>query len=78
MITKRFKLTAHRTTDLFSEIEGAIKKYNGHLLEGKLNDTDDGDFVGNFTMECDREESFKKIIKNLRAIPNIIQIATRV
>jgi len=78
MITKRFRLTAHRTTDLFSEIEGAIKKYNGHLLEGKLNDTDDGNFVGNFIMECDREESFKKIIKNLRAIPNIIQIAPRI
>lgn len=74
-IVRRFRVTSKRTLDLFSEIEGAIKKYKGHLIEGRLNDTDDGQLVGNFTMEIDKEESFSKIVKSLRAIPNIIQIS---
>jgi len=34
--TRRFQITARMTSDLFSEIEGAIRKYRGHLIEGKL------------------------------------------
>ncbi|MGX8678311.1 MAG: RelA/SpoT family protein [Sphaerochaetaceae bacterium] len=75
LIVRRFKVTSKRTADLFSEIEGAIRKYKGHLIEGRLSDADDGQLVGTFTMECDKEESFSNIIKSIRAIPNIIQIS---
>lgn len=74
LMVRRFKVTSKRTADLFSEIEGAIRKYRGHLVEGRLSDSDEGQLVGTFTMECDREESFSNIIKSIRAIPNIIQI----
>ncbi|MGP1419526.1 MAG: RelA/SpoT family protein [Sphaerochaetaceae bacterium] len=75
LLVRRFKVTSKRTLDLFSEIEGAIKKYRGHLIEGRLNDTDEGQLVGTFAMECDKEESFSNIMKSIRAIPNIIQIS---
>ena len=40
--TRRFQITARMTSDLFSEIEGAIRKYRGHLIEGKLEENDRG------------------------------------
>lgn len=75
MIIRRFKVTSRRTLDLFSEIEGAMRKYKGHLIEGRLDDGEEGQLVGTFTIECDREDSFSNIVKSIRSIPNIIQIS---
>ncbi len=74
-ITKRFMVTSKRTQDLFSEIEGAIRNHSGHLVAGSLIDDEIGNLVGTFTMECDNEESFKKVVKSIRNIPNVIKIA---
>ena len=74
-ITRRFMVTSKRTQDLFSEIEGAIRNHSGHLVAGSLIDDEIGNLVGTFTMECDNEESFKKVVKSIRNIPNVIKIA---
>ena len=74
-ITRRFMVTSKRTQDLFSEIEGAIRNHAGHLVAGSLIDDEIGNLVGTFTMECDNEESFKKVVKSIRNIPNVIKIA---
>jgi GTP pyrophosphokinase len=74
-LTKRFSITSKRTYDLFGEIEGALRKYKGHLIEGRLHDDDEGKLMGTFTMEVEREEDFKKIIKNLKTIPNVNTIS---
>ena len=74
-ITRRFMVTSKRTQDLFSEIEGAIRNQAGHLVAGSLIDDEIGNLVGTFTMECDNEESFKKVVKSIRNIPNVIKIA---
>ncbi len=71
---RRFRMTARRVSDLFSEIEGAIKKYNGHLVAGKLSSEINGTMTGFFTIEIDRSEQFKRVLKNLRMIPAIINI----
>jgi GTP pyrophosphokinase len=73
-ITKRFLVTSRRTQNLFSEIEGAIRNSHGHLISGSLVDDEIGNLQGTFTMECDREDDFKKIIKAIRTIPNVINI----
>lgn len=70
-LTKRFSVTSKRTYDLFGEIEGALRKYKGHLIEGRLHDDDEGRLIGTFTMEVEHEDDFKKIIKNLKTIPSI-------
>jgi guanosine-3',5'-bis(diphosphate) 3'-pyrophosphohydrolase len=70
---KRFKVNARDTEDIFSEIEGAIKKYNGHLIDGKLAESGET-LTGTFTIEIENEDDFKKVIKNLRTIPAIINI----
>lgn len=74
-LTKRFSVTSKRTYDLFGEIEGALRKFKGHLIEGRLFDDEEGKLMGTFTMEVEREEDFKKIIKNLKTIPSINTIA---
>ncbi|ORC38287.1 GTP pyrophosphokinase [Marispirochaeta aestuarii] len=72
--TRRFQITARMTSDLFSEIEGAIRKYRGHLIEGKLEENDRGNLTGFFTMELDRKEDFKTVLKSIRTIPSVMSI----
>ena len=74
-LTKRFSVTSKRTYDLFGEIEGALRKYKGHLVEGRLYDDEEGKLAGTFTMEMENEEDFKKILKSLKTIPSVNTIA---
>ncbi|MCQ2397827.1 MAG: bifunctional (p)ppGpp synthetase/guanosine-3',5'-bis(diphosphate) 3'-pyrophosphohydrolase [Sphaerochaetaceae bacterium] len=75
-LVRRFLVISRRTQDLFSEIEGAVKKYNGHLISGSLTDDDYGNLQGTFTMECSKEESYSRIVKAIRAIPNVLKITS--
>jgi GTP pyrophosphokinase len=72
--TRRFKVTAREAADLFSEIEGALKKYDGHLVSGKLQPNSKGSLTGYFSVEIDRAEQFKKVLKDLRTIPAVVNI----
>lgn len=75
LITRKLTVTSKRTANLFSEIESAVRNYNGHLLSGSLVDDENNNLYGTFTLECDKEDSYKKIIKAIRSIPNVISIA---
>ncbi len=72
--TRRFKVTAREAVDLFSEIEGALRKYDGHLISGKLQPNSKGSLTGYFSVEIDRAEQFKKVLKDLRTIPAVVNI----
>lgn len=72
--TRRFKVTAHRTSDLFSEIEGAVRKVNGHLIEGKIEENLSGNLEASFTLELDRREDVKKLMKRIRTVPSVMNI----
>jgi len=72
--SRKFKVTARKTHNLFSEIEGAVKKHNGHLIEGRLAESDNEKLTGFFTMELDNDEDFGKAVKSIRTIPSIINI----
>jgi GTP pyrophosphokinase len=72
--TQRFRIHSRYTHDLFSEIEGAIRKYRGHLISGSLEETDRGELEGFFTVEMESVEDFKKISKSIRAIPTVLSI----
>jgi GTP diphosphokinase / guanosine-3',5'-bis(diphosphate) 3'-diphosphatase len=71
---RRFRVTSRMTSDLFSEIEGAVRKYHGHLIEGKLEEDERGNLSGRFSMELEKRDDFKKVMKAIRAIPSIINI----
>jgi GTP diphosphokinase / guanosine-3',5'-bis(diphosphate) 3'-diphosphatase len=73
-ITKRFRVTASHSVDLFSEIEGAVRKQKGHLLEGKVEDSGANKLAGFFTMELDNKDDLKKVIQNIRSIPAIVNL----
>ena len=72
--THRFKVLSKMTSDLFSEIEGAVRKYKGHLIEGRLEEDERGKLSGSFTMELEKKEDYKKIMKSIRTIPSILNI----
>jgi len=74
-LTKRFSVSSKRTYDLFGEIEGTLRKFKGHLIEGRLHDDEEGKLIGTFTMEVQHEDDFKKIVKNLKTIPSINSIS---
>jgi guanosine-3',5'-bis(diphosphate) 3'-pyrophosphohydrolase len=73
---RRFRVNARPASDLFSEIEGALRKHRGHLVEGKLEENDNETLSGFFTVELDNEADFKKALKSLRTIPAIVSIQT--
>jgi len=75
---KKFQVRSRMTNDLFSEIEGAIKKYRCHLIEGKLEEDGRGNLTGSFTIEIDKNEDYKKVLKSIRAIPSVIFIQSAV
>lgn len=70
----RFRVATKKVPDIFSEIEAAVRKYSGRLLEGKLGERGDGTLAGFFTMEADTKDNLKKVSKGLRALPSIISI----
>ncbi|GHV89225.1 (p)ppGpp synthetase [Spirochaetia bacterium] len=91
LLVKRFKVEARHATDLFSEIEGAIRKYQGHLIEGRLEESADrrssdlrsGDLrsganhlTGFFTMQLEKPEDLKKVMKGIRGIPAVYSIVS--
>jgi GTP pyrophosphokinase len=73
-VTARFRLTAKRSPALFSEIEAAVRKFSGHLREGRLGERGDGTMAGTFTMEVESHEDVKRALKALRALPSVLSI----
>ena len=72
--TQRYRIHSKYRTDLFSEIEGAIRKNKGHLISGSLDETERGDLLGFFTIELERKDDAKKIAKSIRAIPAVMNV----
>ncbi len=74
--TRRFQVTARAGGNLFSEVEGALKKFHGHLIEGKLEDSGLDTLDGFFTVELDDAGDFGKVMKSLRTVPSVVNIRT--
>ena len=71
---RHFRVTSRMTSDLFSEIEGAVRKYRGHLIEGKLEEDERGNLTGRFSMELEKKDDFKRVMKSIRTIPSVLNI----
>jgi GTP pyrophosphokinase len=74
VLVRRFKITSKLSADLFPEIEGAVRKYQGHLIEGRLEETAANRLTGFFTMQLERAGDLKKVVKNIRGIPGVLNI----
>jgi GTP pyrophosphokinase len=74
VLVKRFKIDARLSADLFSEIEGAIRKRQGHLIEGRLEETAANRLTGFFTMQLEQAGDLKAVLKNIRGIPGILNL----
>jgi GTP pyrophosphokinase len=73
-LVKHFKVEARLSPDLFSEIEGAVRKYQGHLIEGRLDGTGDNHLTGFFTMQLEQPEDLRRVLKSIRGIPAVYSI----
>ncbi len=73
-VVRRFRVMARKNSDLFSQIESAVRKLNGRLLEGRLEEDEQNRLIGTFTMELDSDEDAVKMVKSIRAIPIVTMI----
>jgi GTP pyrophosphokinase len=71
---RRFKVEAKRKEALFSEIEGAVRKFQGHLIEGKLEETSENHLTGYFTVQLEAPEDAVKVLLQIRGIPSVFSI----
>jgi GTP pyrophosphokinase len=73
---RRFAVEARETkgdSSLFAEIEGAVRKFRGHLVEGKLEESGSG-IRGTFTMQLENAGDAAKILRHIRGIPAVQSI----
>ncbi|MDR1900328.1 MAG: HD domain-containing protein [Treponema sp.] len=75
-LVKRFRIEARSQANFFSEIEGAVRKYQGHLIEGRLEETAPNRLTGFFTMQLENAGDLKKLVRNIRLIPGVLGIQT--
>jgi GTP pyrophosphokinase len=68
---RRFKVEARYREDLFAEIEGAVRKFQGHLIEGKLEESSANRLTGYFTIQLENPDDVKKVLKHIRGIPAV-------
>ena len=73
-LVKRFRIEARYSANLFSEIEGAIRVRQGHLIEGRLEETAAHELTGTFTMQLVQPDDLKPVMRNIRGIPGILKI----
>lgn len=72
-LVRRFKVTAKANTDLFAEIDGAVKKCGGRILAGML-DASYSDVAGTFTISAASESTLQNMISSIRQLPSITKI----
>jgi GTP pyrophosphokinase len=72
-LTRRYHVTGKRVLDLFSEIENAVRKHGGRLIEGRLEDGQET-LSGTFTMAYSSAEDARTAERNLKHVPSIIKI----
>jgi GTP pyrophosphokinase len=73
---KRFKIEAKYRENLFSEIEGVIRKFQGRLVEGRLDESGTNRLTGYFTMHLENREDVRNVLKHIRGIPAVSSIQT--
>ena len=72
-LVRRFSVVAKFNSELFSEIDNAVRKHNSHLIQGSLDVAPEG-LVGTFTISADSEDAMKKTTSAIRQIPSIIKV----
>ena len=73
-LIKRFRITAKFSANLFSEIEGAVRRQQGHLIEGRLEESPVNRLTGSFTIKLGEGGDLKQFIRNIRSIPGMLEI----
>jgi GTP pyrophosphokinase len=76
VLTRRFRIEAKIQANLFSEIEGALRKNRGHLIEGRLEETTANRLTGFFTVQLETAGDLKNLTRHIRGIPGVSSVQT--
>jgi GTP pyrophosphokinase len=71
---KRFRVEARLHAGLFPEIERAVRKYRGRLIEGRLEENSPLRVTGFFTMRLETAGDAARVLKSVRRIPGVLNI----
>ena len=76
LATYRLQVVAHKTADLFSEIERAVRNCcGGNLIEGRVEEGTNGDLEGWFTVEVGRSQSRHQLLRCIYAVQTVTHIS---
>ena len=74
MLIKRFRVEVKYSPSFFSDIEGAVRKRQGHLIEGRLEELKDNVITGVFAVQLLKAGDLRPVLRNIRLIPGILKI----
>jgi GTP pyrophosphokinase len=76
VLIRHFRIEAKTQANLFSEIEGALHKNRGHLIEGRLEETTTNRLTGFFTVQLETAGNLKHLTRHIRGIPGVYSVQT--
>jgi GTP pyrophosphokinase len=71
---KRFKVEARPHAGLFPEIEGAVRRHRGRIIESRLEENSPNRVTGFFTIHLEPAGGAGRVLKSIRSIPGILNI----
>lgn len=70
----RFTVLSRKIPDLFSQIDSAIRKLHGYLIQGRVEENEAGNMIGSFLIELKKDTDFSKVKRSIRNIPDVLEI----
>ena len=72
--TRSFELSVHNSQELTSKVEGAIRKYEGHVIASSRQDFYNGKEIWMITLEYERGTTSKLLMNKIHTIPTVANI----
>lgn len=72
-LMKRYRATIKIDSDIFSQLDNAVKSHGARLRKGTLG-IDGNRLTGEFTIIAESEEAIRKCTAAIRTIPSVIEL----
>lgn len=67
-------ILSKKIPDLFARVDSAVRKLNGHLIQGRVEEIANGNLSGNFLLAMESENDLVKVKRSIKNIPSILSI----
>lgn len=72
--TFRLTVLSKKIPDLFSQVDNSIRKLNGHLIQGRVEEIPNGNLSATFLVELANGANLTKLKRSIKNIPAILNI----